>query len=141
MRVPYNHNLKKIHMKKKINFLTVALLFLCSASVKSQEGVNLLYNAIPGFDEECFFIGTLDDYMGHQQTFTLYVINDSTYNNFSEQAKQVVTAKVDSFYYQMADIYTQGEKSLALFLDSLLIVDYPDLRFTNNNASNYTLPL
>lgn len=66
------------------------------------------------FDMESFMIGTLDDYMGHQQTFAY--------------------SSGDKGYYQMVDIYAQGEKNIALLIDSLFKQKYPDTYIDNNGA-------
>ncbi|MDR2953690.1 MAG: hypothetical protein LBV43_01245 [Prevotella sp.] len=79
---------------------------------------------LSNFDKESFLIGTLDDYMGRQQTFT---------------------ASVDSFDFQKVDIYAQSEKGIALLIDSLFKDEYNDLYITNNNAPKgiklYSKPL
>lgn len=64
-------------------------------------------------EKEAFLMGTLDDYMGRNQMFT---------------------AKADSFYYQMVDIYFQSEYKLALFIDSLFKEEANDLCIRNNGA-------
>jgi DNA-binding transcriptional regulator WhiA len=85
--------------------------------------LSLLFLAYSGFalaqpdlselDKQCFLIGTLDDYMGHQQTFT---------------------ATIDSSYYQMVDVYFQNQKNIALLIDSLFKGEYNDLYMTNSGA-------
>ena len=68
---------------------------------------------ITKYNKESFLIGTIDDYMGHQQTFT---------------------KSVDSFYYQMVDIYFQEEKNKALLIDSLFKDENPDMNMIDNGA-------
>lgn len=87
--------------------LLLTLIFaFCTLVVQGQAKFNL--------DKEMFLIGTLDDYMGHQQTFN---------------------AHSDSFYYKMVDIYFQQEKNIALFIKKLFVKDHPDLRLEDNGAS------
>ena len=64
-------------------------------------------------DKQCFLLGTIDDYMGHQQT---------------------MSSGKDSTYYQLVDIYRQSEKDITLLIDSLFKLEYNDLRMTNNGA-------
>lgn len=64
-------------------------------------------------DKQSFLVGTLDDYMGHQQT---------------------ITATTDSTYFLMVDVYSQNQKDIALLIDSLFRIEYNDLRMTNNGA-------
>ncbi len=68
---------------------------------------------LSGLDKQSFLIGTLDDYMGHQQTLT--ATNDST-------------------YFLLVDVYAQNQKDIALLIDSLFRTEYNDLRMTNNGA-------
>jgi len=65
------------------------------------------------YDKECFLIGTLNEYMGYQRTFT----------------------NEDAFYYQRIDIMGQSELRNALFIDSLFNMDYSDITIVNNGAS------
>jgi hypothetical protein len=91
-------------MKKTL--LIAAVLFFSSLSFAQ-------FN-FAKYDKESFLIGTLDDYMGHQQTF----INSG-----------------DGFYFQMVDIFFQGEMKKAQLIDSLFRNENPDLRLENNGAS------
>ena len=65
------------------------------------------------YDKEHFLIGTLNEYMGYQRTFT---------NVF------------DDFYYQRIDIMGKNNLKKALFIDSLFNVDYPDITIVDNGA-------
>jgi len=85
----------------------LSLLFL------AYSGLALGQLNLSGLDKQSFLIGTLDDYMGHQQT---------------------LTATTDSTYYQMVDVYTQNQKDIALLIDSLFRPEYNDLHITNNGA-------
>ena len=67
------------------------------------------------FDKTSFLIGTLSDYIGHEQTFTV-----STGNN----------------YFQLVDSYHKEETKLVALIDSLFKSEYKDLRTTNNGAPN-----
>jgi hypothetical protein len=87
------------------------------------------------FDKECFLLGTLDDYMGHQQTFTVRA--DTCFIkqlDIPEQELQLALY-ADSFYYQCVDSYFQQEKSLALLIDSLFSREFPDLHIVDNGSS------
>ena len=66
-----------------------------------------------GFDKQSFLIGTLDDYMGHQQT---------------------LTATTDSTCFLFVDVYAQDQKDIALLIDSIFSTEYNDIRMTNNGA-------
>lgn len=88
---------------KKINLLLLLSFFF--------NGVAL--GQLNDFDKEAFLVGTLDDYMGRQQTRT---------------------ANADNFHYQKVDIYFQNENKIALLIDSLFKEEVKDLRFTNNGA-------
>jgi hypothetical protein len=83
-------------------------LLLLTFSVLTFAQLNL-----SGLDKQSFLTGTLDDYMGHQQT---------------------LTATTDSTYYQLVDVYTQNQKNIALLIDSLFRPEYNDLHMTNNGA-------
>jgi len=83
-------------------------LLLLTFSVLTFAQLNL-----SGLDKQCFLVGTLDDYMGHQQT---------------------LTATTDSTYFQMVDVYTQDKKNIALLVDSLFRTEYNDFHMTNNGA-------
>ena len=95
-------SIKGISMKALLSFLFLAFSVLAFGQLN-----------LSGVDKQSFLIGTLDDYMGHQQT---------------------VTATTDSSYYQLVDIYTQNQKDLALLIDSLFRTEYKDIRMTNNGA-------
>lgn len=64
------------------------------------------------YDKEFFLIGTLNEYMGYQRTFS----------------------KSDYFYYQRIDIMSKNDLKYALFIDSLFSVDYKDITIVNNGA-------
>jgi hypothetical protein len=89
---------------------------LSGSKTQFQEGMDLLYQTISGFDEECFLIGTMYDDGGHQQTFT--VIGDSS-------------------NYQMVDVYLQEkDEKVALLIDFLFKDKFPDLQKKNVNSKN-----
>lgn len=96
------HTTKKTQMKTLLSLLFLAMSGLAFGQLN-----------LAGLDKQSFLIGTLDDYMGHQQTFT---------------------ASNDSGCYQFVDVYSQNQKYIALLIDSLYSVDYKDLHMTNNGA-------
>jgi len=65
------------------------------------------------YDKESFLIGTLNEYMYYQRTFS----NGS------------------KFYNQRVDIMSQNDLQHALFIDSLFNLDYSDITIVNNGAS------
>lgn len=64
------------------------------------------------YDKESFLIGTLNEYMGYQRTFT----------------------NKDDFNYQRVDIMSKYDLKNALFIDSLFSSNYPDITIVNNGA-------
>lgn len=64
------------------------------------------------YDKEYFLLGTLNEYLGYQRTFT----------------------NGDDFYYQRIDIMSKDELKHTLFIDSLFGLDYPDISVVNNGA-------
>lgn len=87
-------------MKHKHLITLVVMLFSFTFLSKAQ------FDSVK-YDKEAFLIGTLDDYMGYQRTFT---------------------AGSDSSNYQKVDIYNTKESiRLALFIDSLFSSEYPDI--------------
>jgi hypothetical protein len=90
----------------------------------------------PDFDKECFLIGTLNDYMGHQQTFTVKTDIDSGFIK-AYTAEQLITP--DSSYYRMVDTYFQQEEKIALLIFSLFRDEYPDLNKRKGKLYSATL--
>lgn len=64
-------------------------------------------------DNSCFLLGTLNDYMGHQQSFT--------------------AKKTDSTYFQFIDIYAKNEERTANYLADFFKKDFPDIKVENNS--------
>lgn len=93
-------------MKKIARFILLMNFLFCTFLLKAQ-----LNSA--KYDKESFILGTLDEYMGYQRTFT----------------------NRDSFSYQRVDILGEDELKHALFIDSLFSADYPDMTITNNGSS------
>ena len=77
----------------------LSLLFL------AYSGLALGQLNLSGLDKQSFLISTLDDYMCHQQTFTV---------------------TTDSSYYEMVDVYFQNQKNIVLLIDSLFRTEYND---------------
>jgi len=92
---------------KQFNRYFFLFIFLFSSCLLKAQFDNEKY------DKESFLIGTLNEYMNYQRTFT----------------------NGDSFYYQRVDIMGQDELKNALFIDSLFSSDYPDITIVNNGAS------
>lgn len=99
-------------MKKHLFFIIIPVL--CIVKSFSQTPNRSLSFGQFNFEKESFLIGTLDDYMGHHQTFN---------------------PTGDKFYYQMVDIYFQDEKKIALLIDSLFKFENTDLHINNNGSS------
>ena len=92
-------------MKQFNRYLFLFIFLFCSSLLKAQ------------FDnekycKESFLIGTLDEYMGYQRTFT----------------------NGNNFYYQRVDIMGKEDLKNALFIDSLFCSDYTDITIVNNGA-------
>ena len=64
------------------------------------------------YDKESFLIGTLNEYMGYQRTFS----------------------NGDNSLYQRVDIMRQENLKKVLFIDSLFSINYPDITIVNNGA-------
>jgi hypothetical protein len=135
-------------MNKPIFVFITALL--CTISVKSQvelssnplvaikqkaiaDAVYWIYEKFPDFDRECFLIGTLDDEMGHYQTFTanksIQDINDDVEWMFEKDAKfmpDTMACQRITTYKDASSIV--GREDLAMFIVLLFKKDYPDLR-------------
>jgi len=93
-------------MNQLVRYLFLIFFLFCSSFLKAQFD-NQKY------DKEFFLIGTLNEYMGYQRTFT----------------------NADDFYYQRIDIMGKKDLQKALFIDSLFNVDYPDITIVDNGAS------
>ncbi|WP_158648274.1 hypothetical protein [Candidatus Symbiothrix dinenymphae] len=92
--------------------------------------VDLLYKELNDFDRECFLIGTLDDDMGHYQTFTsnksIGDIDDDVKWMFEKDAKFMA----DTMARQRITSYSDewGKEGTVLLVVALFKNDYPDLR-------------
>lgn len=64
------------------------------------------------YEKETFLIGILNEYMGHQVTFT----------------------NGNDYYYQRVDIIAKHNLNRALFIDSLFSNDFPDIKIVKNEA-------
>ncbi|MDR1583275.1 MAG: hypothetical protein LBS55_08475 [Prevotellaceae bacterium] len=97
------------------------------------------------FDKESFLIGTLDDYMGHQQTFTIgqdsssFLINELKKANNIDILKQAMESAGD--YYQCVDSYYPGEKNLALLIHSFFSREFPDLHLVDKDCEGKCIRL
>lgn len=95
---------------KKYVFLLLLLLILNSTASFAQSDYL-------GFDKECFLIGTLSDYLGHEQTLTNEGKNE---------------------YFQRVDVYAQQEKKIANLTNSLFKETHPDLKLDSSGTSRKT---
>ncbi|MDR1582978.1 MAG: hypothetical protein LBS55_06930 [Prevotellaceae bacterium] len=92
------------------------------------------------FDKESFLIGTLSDYMGHQQTFTVgrdssFIMNMLKDSSFVEGVKASnidLMANADA-KYQFIDGYSPNEKNLALLIQALFAGEFSDLYMTDGD--------
>jgi hypothetical protein len=92
--------------------------------------VNLLCEGIKDFDRECFLTGTLDDNMGHYQTFTANRSVDDVDNNVKWMFENGFRFTPDTMAYQRITTYGSNvwQTDLALIAVSLFKEDYPDFR-------------
>jgi hypothetical protein len=138
-------------MKKHLFFFAFILFFIFSASAqeegydhvrvrnlhiaRTQESaktaISLLYNGLNDFDRECFLIGTMNDDMGHYQTFT----SNKSIDDIDDYVKWMFEQDPASFepdtmacqrITSYADLW--GDEGTALLAVALFKKDYPDLR-------------
>jgi hypothetical protein len=92
-------------MNQFIRYLFLVCFLFNSSLMKAQIDLEK-------YDKEPFLIGTLNEYMGYQRTFT----------------------NGDDFYYQLISIMGKNDLKKALFIDSLFNLEYPDITFVDNGA-------
>jgi hypothetical protein len=94
------------------------------------DAANLLYKEIKDFDRECFLIGTLDDDMGHYQTFTANKFIDDVDNDMKWMFENGFQFMSDTMVCQRITTYGTyaWQIDLALIVVSLFKKDYPDFR-------------
>lgn len=92
-------------MEQFVRYIFLLNFLLYSFLIKAQFD-NEKYN------KEIFLIGTLNDYMGYQRTFT----------------------NGNDFYYERIDIMSKHDLKFALFIDSLFNMNYSDITIVNNGA-------
>jgi hypothetical protein len=96
-------------------------------------------------DKESFLIGTLDDYLGHQQTFTIgrdsssFLVNELKKANNIDILQQAMKSAED--YYQCVDLYYPDEKNLALLIHSLFSREFSDLHLIDNGCEGKCIRL
>jgi hypothetical protein len=123
-------------MKANRKHWLLALLLILGISISAQENTG---NREPLFaplivrmdvDKESFLIGTLDDYMGHQQTFTAGRDSSNqmitTMKESNNPLLQQVMESAD-WNYQCVDHYSPQKKNLALLIQALFGDEFPDL--------------
>jgi hypothetical protein len=132
-----------IKMTKFIFILAAVLMLLCNINVQSQsdglielsqkamaDAADWLYDNFEDFDRECFLTGTMDDDMGHYQTFTanqsIDEVSDKVKGMFEKDYKFIP----DTMICRRITAYRDGAYNifLALFVATLFNNDYPDLR-------------
>jgi hypothetical protein len=116
-----------------IHWLFALLPIVLGEQLFAQENKDNLFAPLAVYmdvDKESFLIGTLDDYIGHQQTFTLGRDScsvwikelEKTDNLHRQQAKESA-----GYYYRLVDGYYLQEKNLALWILSLFGDEHSDL--------------
>jgi hypothetical protein len=124
---------------KMKTYISILFMFLLMPSIQALAQGNV--NSCPildfEFEKESFLIGTLNDYMGHPQIFT--VGRDSSYimkilkdSAFVESVNALNMDVLDVLKgadanYQFIDGYSQNEKNLALLIQSLFSDEFSDL--------------
>ena len=118
-------------------------MLLCNINVLSQsqklieisqksmaDAEDWLYDSFEDFDRECFLIGTLDDNMGHYQTFTANKSMDEVNDKVKWMFEKDYKFTPDTMICQRITAYRDdtGMVPLALFVLTLFKNDYPDLR-------------
>jgi hypothetical protein len=132
-------NLCGKHRSLKFRFWLCIFLLMLTIQVSAQKGVNLCTNSDFTFDKESFLIGTLDDYLGHQQTFTICrdsllimsYMQDSAFTKNIKEGYISLQEMIESAdeKYQFIDTYClMNEKKIASLIISLFIDEFPDLR-------------
>jgi hypothetical protein len=137
-------------MKKHLFFSTLVLYLLCNPGVRSQDTISridlvalsrksvesaakMLREEVKDFDRKCFLLGTMDDNMGHYQTFTA----NKSLDDVDESVKWIFDKEAafmpDTMAYRRITTYaTLGNGSwhidLAQLAVSLFGDDYADLR-------------
>lgn len=107
---------------------------LIERSQKSvEESIKIFYQELEDFDRECFLLGTMDDNMGHYQTFTSNKSLDDMDDKVKWMFKKDAEFIPDTMAHQRITTYeTNGDGSwhteLALVVVELFKKDYPDLR-------------
>jgi hypothetical protein len=94
------------------------------------KAVTLLYEGIKDFDRECFLTGTLDDNMGHYQTFTANKSIDDVDNDMKWMFENGIQFVPDTMAYQRITNYENNLRQidLTLIVASLFKKNYPDFR-------------
>jgi hypothetical protein len=136
-------------MKTKI--VLFILLLIPAMKSSAQEDVNLCTGSDFIFEKESFLIGTLDDYWGHQQTFTvgrdsswvMRLLKDSTGKKEPDTNNMDLSdlMKDADAEYQLIDGYFPHEKNLALLIQSLFDDEFSDLYMIDNNRDGKCIRL
>jgi hypothetical protein len=133
----------KVTKAMRCSMISLAVAALLSGSVSAQpqaeQGLeHLLSQAIVNFDKESFLIGTLDDYMGREHRLTCNILSDTAILSLPDEEKRVIAKGVGNAY-QKVDAYRQGERVVALLIDSLFRSEYPDLAIVDESEGTTTL--
>jgi hypothetical protein len=105
------------------------------------DAANVLYEGVKDFDKECFLIGTLDDDMGHYQTFTANKSIDDVDDDTKWMFENGFQFIPDTMACQRITTYGTyaWQTDLALIVVSLFKNDYPDFRALRVCAHCYPL--
>jgi hypothetical protein len=134
-------------MKASIRYWLFVLLLILGDQLSAQEKSDSLFAPFVvhiDIDKESFLIGTLDDYRGHKQSFT--VGRDSAsflikpLKEFNPDILQQFMENADGTY-QFVDHYYPEEKNLALWIQSLFSSEFPDLQLTDNECEGRCIRL
>ncbi|MDR1169478.1 MAG: hypothetical protein LBK97_01425 [Prevotellaceae bacterium] len=121
-------------MKRNRKHWLFVLLLILGGQISAQENKDSLFAPFAvcmDVDKESFLIGTLDDYIGHQQTFTAgsdtcsFWIRELEKTNNSDHLQQAKESA--GYHYQLVDSYYPREKNLALWIQTLFGDEYSDL--------------
>ncbi|MDR1458676.1 MAG: hypothetical protein LBI60_00450 [Bacteroidales bacterium] len=126
-------------MKTNIKSWLFVLFLILGGQMSAQEnkdGFFAPFDIHIDIDKESFLIGTLSDYIGHEQTFTVGKDSSSFWvrelektNNLDLLQKSMESA---GHNYQLVDRYYPREKNLALLIQSLFCSKFSDLHLIDN---------
>jgi hypothetical protein len=130
--VIYKNNMK---MKRNRKYWLFVLLLILGGQISAQENKSDLFAPFIvsiDFDKESFLIGTLNDYEGRKQTFTVGLDTANSGIKLLEKSAEGLellqqAKKGIDHYYQLVDSYYPQEKNIALLIQSLFSDEFLDL--------------